>query len=302
MEPLQKPLCTRREFLIRSALAATAVYSIAVEPNMPRVERVYVPIPDLPPAFDGFTILQLCDIHLGPYVTEGKMRHGFALASSLQYDLLALVGDYITQFPENAFRVMKAVREYFSPPAGIVAVYGNHEYWTDRAIVTAALKKYDIPILLNEHRVIERGASAIYILGVDDFWEGQPDPEKAAAGTPPDAVRILLCHEPDFADIAKWYGIRLQLSGHSHGGQIRIPFTRIAYYPPFARNYPVGLQKVRTNDLPQHYPANNENRPYSPPEMWVYTSRGLGNSLPIRFACPPEITLITLRRTVSSLS
>jgi predicted MPP superfamily phosphohydrolase len=70
---------------------------------------------------------------------------------------------------------MKAVRDYFSPPAGIVAIYGNHEYWTDRAVATAGIRKHDIPLLLNQHRAIERGGDAIYIIGVDDFIEGAPD-------------------------------------------------------------------------------------------------------------------------------
>ncbi len=267
---------TRREFLVGVGLAAGAVYSTAIEPYLPRLERIRVSIPNLPQEFHGFQILQFTDIHRGPYVSEEKIIHGFELVKGENPALLVLTGDYVTFYAKNADFVAKEIRQRFHPPFGIFAVYGNHEYWSDVKTVTTAFQKYDLPILVNEHRRIQKDGAEIYLLGVDDVWEGKPSVEKACEGVPSDAVKILLCHEPDYADIAREYSIVLQLSGHSHGGQIRVPFTKIAYYPYLARKYPVGLQRVENS------------------QMWVYTSRGMGNGLPVRFACPPEITVITL--------
>lgn len=266
---------SRREFLARSAVAVGALYPLVIEPFFPKVERVTVKIPGLPDPFDGFRILQLTDIHRGPLVSGTKVAHGLSLAQGVEADLVALTGDYVTESAHYAFEVTKAIRTRFRPEYGILAVLGNHDYWTNERIVTGAFRQFDLPLLKNENRKVSRGGADLYMIGVDDVWSGEPSLDRALQGVPAGTVKILLCHEPDFADIAKNYGIALQLSGHSHGGQVRIPFIP-PIYPYLAQKYPVGLRRVEGST------------------MQVYTSRGLGHLFPGRINCPPEITLLTL--------
>jgi predicted MPP superfamily phosphohydrolase len=118
----------------------------------------------------------------------------------------------------------------------------------------------------------------LWLAGVDDLQRGKPDLDRALAMAPPDGVRILLSHEPDFANrVRQGHHVALQLSGHSHGGQVRLPFVGPLLLPPGGRKYHTGLNQA--------------------PACLVYTSRGVGMvRLPIRFACPPEVTILTLQK------
>lgn len=118
------------------------------------------------------------------------------------------------------------------------------------------------------------------MVGLDDAWVGQPQLQDALKGTSDDIVKILLVHEPDYADRIKGFDswIPLQLSGHSHGGQVSLPFTGPLYYPYLAKKYSMGLNQVSGID------------------RWVYTTRGVGSTVPLRFSCRPEISLLTLRK------
>jgi predicted MPP superfamily phosphohydrolase len=164
-------------------------------------------------------------------------------------------------------------------PQGLWAVLGNHDDLTDPKHVTRALQAENIQVLANQSQAIERNGARFWLAGVDDVLSGTADLSKTLRRVPAGEPVILLAHEPDFADEAARFPIDLQLSGHSHGGQVRIPLLPPLYLPPMARKYVLGTYHVGP--------------------LTLYTTAGLGTvGVPMRLNCPPEITLLTLRSPV----
>jgi predicted MPP superfamily phosphohydrolase len=161
---------------------------------------------------------------------------------------------------------------------GVFSILGNHDMWTNVNIITAGLAEARIPLLVNQGIPIAVGAATLWLAGLDDGWAGQPDLNAALAEAPAAATVVLLYHEPDLADEVVADGrVHIQLSGHSHGGQVRLRNYGAIVLPYLGRKYDQGLYKLD--------------------EMWLYTNRGLGaTSIPLRYNCPPEITEITLSR------
>jgi predicted MPP superfamily phosphohydrolase len=159
-------------------------------------------------------------------------------------------------------------------PAGVFAILGNHDHWTDAEQVCEAAREAGVTVLRNQGMALQEGA--LWLAGVDDVWEEKHDLEAALGGAPDESAVILLAHEPDYADeVAADGRVALQLSGHSHGGQVRFPYFGATVLPYLGRKYPFGLRQVGS--------------------MWLYTNRGVGVvSPPVRFNCRPEITLLTL--------
>ncbi len=156
-------------------------------------------------------------------------------------------------------------------------ILGNHDWWHGNGPpVEDAMLRAGMPLLSNRHITWRRGGSTLYLAGVDDIWVGRDRLEDAMHGIPADAAVVLLAHEPDFADTAACDPrIGLQLSGHSHGGQVRIPWLGAYWYPELCRKYPEGRYQIG--------------------DMALYTNRGIGVvTLPVRFCCRPEITKFTL--------
>ena len=272
-----------RRFLKRAALAAVglvggAMWTLGVDPRQLVVRRVTARIPDLPAALDGFTIGQLSDLHAGRLVSEDCIRHAADVAMSLRPDLIALTGDYVWRGAENAETCARAL-SVLKAPYGVYGVLGNHDYWTgDVARVTRSLTDIGVTMLVNDSTRLEAGGTAWWLCGVDDVWSGKPDLETTLAGVPEQVFRLLLCHEPDYADTAAEHGIPLQLSGHSHGGQVRLPLLGAPVLPYLGRKYPIGLQRAGASTL-------------------VYTNVGVGTTVPpVRLNCRPEVTHLTLRR------
>jgi uncharacterized protein len=186
-----------------------------------------------------------------------------------------LTGDYITHETD---RVDDCARELsaLSAPGGVYAALGNHDYWAGPEHVARALIAHSIPVLINDAVPIECNGARLWIVGVDDVSERHADLSQALRQVPAVEPTVLLAHEPDYAEESKRYPIDLQLSGHSHGGQVRLPFYGALILPQLAKKYPIGLERADA--------------------MWVYTNRGIGVvSPPVRFNCRPEITLLTLR-------
>jgi predicted MPP superfamily phosphohydrolase len=157
----------------------------------------------------------------------------------------------------------------------MVAILGNHDHWNGADIVAGALVDRGIRLLRNESFAFERGHDRLWISGVDDVLENEHDLPKTLAAVPETEATVLLAHEPDFADDVAGFPVDLQLSGHSHGGQVRIPGLGPIVLPPLARKYHTGLNRVG--------------------RLQVYTSRGLGViNPPVRLNCRPEVTLLTL--------
>jgi hypothetical protein len=236
-----------------------------------RVVHVSVPVTGLPSSLHGLKIAQISDIHHSQAVPLSIVEQAVAAVNGLQPDVVFLTGDVVTNdvsYAAAAARVLAAL----CAPLGVFAILGNHDHWTDPAEVTAQLRANGITVLVNEARQITEG---LWVAGMDDIWSGQPDLEGTMAAVPGDATTILLAHEPDFADQAQGRGIALQLSGHSHGGQVRLPFTSRPVLPTLAWKYYSGLQCVG--------------------DMWVYTNGGLGTMLPpFIFTCRPEVALLRL--------
>lgn len=240
------------------------------------IENVDVHIPGLSPDFHQYRIVQLSDFHLGTLLTESHLPSIIEQANSLEPDLIAITGDLVSFNPELYASSLTKALSGLSAADGIVSVLGNHDHWTDAGIIRDIYEECQILELGNQVHSIERDGSQFYIAGIDDYLTRNDDLKKILSKLPGNTPVILLAHEPDFADISSQSGMfALQISGHSHGGQICLPLVGSLYLPPYGRKYPSG--KYRING------------------MMLYTNRGLGTSwLKIRYNCPSEITVITL--------
>ncbi|HEY8335322.1 MAG TPA: metallophosphoesterase [Tardiphaga sp.] len=231
---------------------------------------------ELPASFDGFTILHISDMHVD--MNAGAMRHLVQLLDGLHYDACVLTGDFRgkTFGPfEAALEGMARVCAHLKAP--VYGVLGNH----DTIQMVPGLEAMGIRMLLNECETIERNGQRIYLAGIDDAHFFRVDNiEKAASQIPDGGFSILLSHTPEIYRQAAHAGFSLLLSGHTHGGQICLPGS-----------IPITLDSV----LPRRMGAGS----WQYHTMLGYTSVGVGSSVvAVRFNCPPEITLHTLRREV----
>lgn len=282
---------TRRHFLGYSAATlagAAAVDGLFIEPSHPVAERRAIRLSRLPESFAGFRIAQITDIHFGPYMGEAGVQRAVRLAQAFAPDVVVLTGDFVSHplghsnGPAGA-RHAEPCADVFARWKNVpmVAILGNHDWWNGAEIVASALAERGIRVLRNGAFAIERGQDRLWIAGVDDVYEGKSDVTKALAPIPKSEATVLLAHEPDFADYAANFPVDLQLSGHSHGGQVRIPGIGPIILPALGQKYHTGLNRVR--------------------QLQVYTSRGLGViDPPVRLNCPPEVTLITLQKDAIS--
>jgi uncharacterized protein len=255
------------------ALLTRTLYRPLMRFMPPTVERVVVAAPALPPALDGFTVAQLSDIHHSRVVPLPVIEQWVALTNSLKPDAVFLTGDFVTNDVSYMAACARALAR-LAAPRGVYAILGNHDYWTDPLEVTRQLRNNGIIVLINSACPL---AENLWVAGVDDVWSGEANLEKTLQAVPPGAATILLAHEPDFADQAQGRGFVIQLSGHSHGGQVRVPFTNRPVLPFLAWKYYAGMRTV--GDLP------------------VYTSRGMGTMQPpFIFRCRPEVALLRLQR------
>ena len=242
-----------------------------------RVFEIPVPIEDLPASLDGFRIAQISDIHVGPTIKRGYVQRIVDQVNELAPDVVALTGD----LPDGS---VADLRRHVAPLAGLQArdgcyfVTGNHEYYAGVDDWIGEARRLGFEVLVNEHRLVERGSGRILLAGVTDYGGGQfgrdhdSDPKAAIAGAPESHARILLAHQPLSIFAAARAGFDLQLSGHTHGGQF-IPWK-----------YLVGLQQPYTAGLHRFE------------HTWIYVNRGTGYwGPPLRLGTDSEITLITLR-------
>lgn len=274
----------RRSFLkvsgaaLFAGLSATMSYMyLGNEVENPVVEHIEIPISGLPAALEGFRIVQISDIHYYPITTLELIDQAVQMSNDLKPDLVVLTGDYVWHEAEVIFEMMPSLAR-LNAKHGIYACLGNHDLWTDVNVVTQAFEAAQIPLLVNEGLPITVGADSLYLASLDDGWSGHPDLDAAMAGWSAGMKTVLLMHEPDLADeYSQDPRINLQLSGHSHGGQVRFPLMGALLLPYLSWKYPLGL-----------YDVNG---------MWLYTNRGLGTTnIPLRVNCAPEISALTLTR------
>ncbi len=251
-----------------------AARSALTEPFRLTIEHQRIGLRRLPRELDGFRIVQLSDIHHSPFTSRGQIERAVATANSLQPDIVALTGDYISK-----------EREYAAPCAellgrlrarhGVYAVLGNHDHWTDAALITDLFRAEGMTVLVNQGMRFEKNGSAFWLAGVDDTMVGLEDLPLALAGSQVDEFKLLLAHNPVILRRAARAGVDLVLSGHTHGGQVSLRSERSASGRP-RRRLLKGLARQG--------------------ETQIYVTRGLGTVvLPVRFGCPPEVSLLELR-------
>ncbi len=260
-----------------AALAGLGIWSL-VEPRLCRVTRIDVPLPRLPAAFDGLTIAFLADTHHGPSMPLSYLRRVVAMTNVLEPDLVALGGDYIHRSGGKKYiRPGIDVLDGLQARLGRFAVLGNHDIRVSRKETSRALADCGITELTNAGVWLTRDGARLRLCGVDDFRFGRPN-LRAALGdsTASDAV-VLIAHNPDFAQTMRDRRVSLILSGHTHGGQVVLPFIGAPMVPSkYGQKYRCGLVQA----------------PFAP----VFVTRGVGViAPPVRFRCRPEIALITLR-------
>jgi uncharacterized protein len=284
---------TRRRFLWSTAAAgaiALAGDGLLLEPNRPRVVRQNFFLPRWPERLNGFTIALLSDFHYDPYFSIHPMRAAIPMVNSLRPDLIVLAGDFVSVPIIGSERKGALAAEpcaqllrQLTAPHGLWAIMGNHDYLTDGKHVTSALQAENIRVLANQSEAIERDGARFWLAGVNDVLSFTADLSKTLHNVPAGEAVVLLAHEPDFADEAARFPIDLQLSGHSHGGQIRIPLLPPFFLPEMAQKYFRGTYHIGP--------------------LTLYTTAGLGTvSVPVRLNCPPEITLLTLHSAANRSS
>ena len=273
-----------RRILLGAALGVLLlgglVYVRKVEPEDVEVVPVSLILPRLDAVFGGYRIAQISDIHADGWMTPGRVLSLVNLVNAEAPDLVAITGDFATysrfrSLIRHASTLVAPLRR-LQATDGVVAVLGNHDHKTDARIVRRVLAASGVVELRNAVLTLRRGGESLYLCGVDDLKEGTPRLDRALEGLSEEGAAVLLAHEPDFADESAATGrFDLQLSGHSHGGQVGVPLLRYPFLPKLSRKYPIGLYRVD--------------------DMFLYTNRGLGAHPRFRFNCRPEITVFTLR-------
>lgn len=277
---------TRRKFILGSGVTAAglALYSGEIARHEIEIVNTTIHIANLPEAFHGFRIVQLSDIHLDEFTEPLFLERVVGRVNKLAPDLVLVTGDFITRGSLTFISSGHAAHRCAEILATITApqtytILGNHDVAVSAHLVISALRSAKVPILVNQYVPIERSGSRIWLCGADDAGSSRPDLDLTIPAKP-DGPVILMVHEPDYADTVTQHPrgplVDLMLSGHSHGGQVRMPFLGPLILPPMGQKYVMG-----------HFQFG---------KMQLYVNRGIGSvGLPFRLNCPPEITLHTLQ-------
>ena len=264
----ETPLRTLAVALTQAARSALA------EPYMLTIEHRSIRLKRLPRALDGFRIVQLSDVHHSSFTSRDQINRAVETANRLQPDIVALTGDYISKEREYAAPCAELLGR-LSARYGVYAVLGNHDHWTDAALITDLFRAERITVLVNEGMRFEQRGAAFWLAGVDDTMVGLEDLPLALAGSREDEMKLLLAHNPIILRRAARAGVDLVLSGHTHGGQVKLR----------SENNGSGRPRRRLLRGLVHQG-----------ETQIYVTRGLGTViLPIRYGCPPEVSLLELR-------
>ena len=276
---------TRRSFLTTAikltagagiAISGGTGYAYGLEPSWVDVNRETLTLARLQSAFHNYRIAQISDLHTGGWLKRDHLQDVVSIVNSQSPNLIVITGDFVGGDPYDVAADLVNAVSQLSAPDGVLYVLGNHDHWAGATKVREILAPLPFTEVANSARTIERNGALLTIAGVDDVWEHQNRLDTALGKVPSEGAAILLAHEPDFADEAATTGrFDLQLSGHSHGGQVVIPFMDPPRLPYLGTKYHTGLYKVE--------------------DMLQYTNRGIGMIRPyVRFNCRPEITVFEL--------
>ena len=263
-----------------AALLGAGCYLYGREVEIRRVEinPLTLTLPRLTPEFDGYRIVQIGDIHLDDWTKPERLRGIVEKVNAQRPDLVAIMGDFASRSAKqlDTRRLTGALRELRARD-GVLTILGNHDYLTGVELIQRCIREASVTELVNDVHTLRRGGATLHVAGIDDIMEGGSRLDLVLRDLPDSGAAILLAHEPDFADVSAATGrFDLQLSGHSHGGQVRVPLLMRLALPPFSQRYTSGLYRVDG--------------------MLQYTNRGLGFvDMRLRFLCRPEITVLTLR-------
>ena len=231
----------------------------------------------LAPPHEGLRIVHLTDIHHSLYTPLDDVQRAVHLSNRLRPEIVALTGDYVTLSPDYIWPVAEALGK-LRARLGVFAVLGNHDFDVDADEITHALRSQHIHVLRNSHRVLRHGSAALWVIGVDDVWYGADDLRGALRSVPTRDPKVLLCHNPLGIHRAAAHGIDLVLSGHTHGGQVRLPVVGSVY----------GRSKLGVRFVDGWNRLDGTQ---------IYVNRGIGKVLsPVRVACPAEIACLRLRK------
>ena len=253
-------------------LSKVAKYAMD-EANSLSLERVVIELKRLPKKLDGFRIIHLSDIHHSPFTGLDHIERTVKIANRLKPDMFVLTGDYVSHEKKYIAPVAEVLGR-LEAERGTFACLGNHDHWTDPALVEHDFSKAGINMLVNEGLRFAVGDSSFWLAGVDDHMVGKTDLAAALKGSFPDEMKLVLAHNPIILRQAVRFGVDLTLSGHTHGGQVKMR-------DPEKRILP---RRKLTSGL--HGRGDSQ----------IYITRGIGTVvLPIRYQCPPEISLLELR-------
>lgn len=262
-----KPLRALAEGL--SKVAKTALD----EANTLTVEHVQVELKRLPPKLDGFRIVHLSDTHHSRFTNIEHISRAVEIANELKPDMALLTGDYVSHDAEYIAPVAEALGNIESE-FGTFACLGNHDHWTDAELVTHLLRGEGVTVLVNEGFRFEARDASFWLAGVDDYMVGKTDVRAALHGSFPDEMKLLLAHNPLIFRQAVRAEVDLTLSGHTHGGQIKVRDPEKKILPS---------RKLKSG---HHHRKESQ----------IYITRGIGTVVvPARYQCPPEITMLELR-------
>lgn len=260
---------------------ATAGYARQIEPQWMEISRVDILIPNLPAHLQGRRLAQLSDIHLSHFIPPEQLSAAVDTINQIGPDWVVLTGDFVSRNAGDSVGLIDPLRKLDMPG---FAVWGNHDRWTSLDTIRSHLAETPVQPLQNQGLHLDTN---LWLAGLDNLWGGSPDLNAALSGRNDDDITVTLVHEPDYFDtvLRQEAPVNLQISGHTHGGQVRLP--RLAadesghrswapVLPRYGVRYPIGLRRVNG-----HY---------------VYTNRGLGLwPVRFRFNCRPELTIFTLQ-------
>jgi uncharacterized protein len=243
------------------------------------VTEVSLPVRQLPAALTGVVACQISDFHLDRDEDVARLHGAVEAINQQRPDLVFLTGDYFSG-PDTMRRYLGEFRDAvrrLRPRTALFAILGNHDHWASADQITTALKQSNADVLINDSRRLSLGGEKLVVVGIDDLWSRRAEPARAFAHVAPEDPTIVLAHNPDTALYARHLKPGVMLSGHTHGGVVRIPF----YGSPLKSILKIGKE---------FYSGLNRYE-----DFYIYTNRGLGTFwVRIRINCPPEVSRFTL--------